>query len=101
MSEKQVEFIGSETVTGRMRVKLDIELPHKDAMAILTVIRDHELAEQKAAEALKRKEEAEARKAEAAARKAAKTEAAKAKRGKTGEAGSTAGSTGASNTKKA
>ena len=82
MTEKTIELSGSETPTGQIHVKLDMILPHKQAMSVLEIVRDHQLAEKRATEAAARKEEAERRKVEAAARKAAKTEAAKAKRGK-------------------
>ncbi len=82
MTDKTIELSGSNTPGGQIHVKLDMVLPHKQAMAVLEIVREHQLAEQKADEAAAKREEAERRKAEAAARKAAKTEAAKAKRGK-------------------
>ena len=81
MSEDVVELIGSETPSGNIRVKLDIELPHEQAMQILSTVHDFKDRKRKEEEAARRKAEAERRKAEAEARKAAKAEAAKAKKG--------------------
>lgn len=86
MSEKTIELSGSDTQTGQLHVKLDMVLPHKQAMAVLEIVREHQFAEKRAAELEAKRAEAELRKAEAAARKAAKAEAVKAKRNKGGSA---------------
>ncbi len=75
-----VELNGSESPNGSIRVKLDIELPHQEAMGILTIIHDYREKKIKAAKAEERKREQERKRAEAAARKAAKAEATKAKK---------------------
>lgn len=80
MSDETVELIGSESPNGRIRVQLDLELPHEQAMQILGIVHDYKAKKLKEEQAAKRREEAERRKAEAAARKAAKAEAAKAKK---------------------
>lgn len=80
MSEDVVELIGNETRGGQIRVRLDLELPHAQAMQILETVHAYKDKERKEREAEERRAEAERRKAEAAARKAAKAEAAKAKK---------------------
>ncbi|WP_421877442.1 hypothetical protein [Pacificispira sp.] len=80
MSDEVIELIGTETPTGSIRVRLDLELPHEQAMQILATVHDYKDRKQKEEEAARRREEAERRKAEAAARKAAKAEAAKVKK---------------------
>jgi len=80
MSEEIVELNGAESPTGRIRVKLDLELPHSEAMAVLAIVHDYKDKAKKQAEAERRRAEADRRKAEAAAKKAAKAEAAKAGR---------------------
>ena len=75
-----VELNGSESPTGSIRVKLDIELPHEAAMGILAIVHDYKDKVLKAAKAEARRTEQERKRAEAEARKAAKAEAAKAKK---------------------
>lgn len=80
MSDEVIELIGTETATGSIRVRLDLELPHEQAMQILATVHDYKDRKLKEEEAARRREEAERRKAEAAARKAVKAEAAKVKK---------------------
>jgi hypothetical protein len=80
MSEDIVELIGNETPAGHIRIRLDLELPHAQAMQILETVHAYKDKARKEEEAAARRAEAERRKAEAAARKAAKAEAAKAKK---------------------
>jgi FKBP-type peptidyl-prolyl cis-trans isomerase len=80
MSDDIVELSGNESANGRIRLKLDIDLPHDEAMAILGIVHDFKDTAKKQAEAERRRAEAERRKAAAAAKKAAKAEAAKAKK---------------------
>jgi hypothetical protein len=80
MSDEIIELNGTGSPVGRIRVRLDIELPHEQAMAILGIVHDHKEEARKAAEAEAKRQAAERRKAEAEARKAAKAEAAKAKK---------------------
>lgn len=75
-----VELVGSDSPNGKIRVKLDIELPHAEAMGILAIVHDHKEKLAKAAQAEERRRDQERKKAEAAARKAAKAEAAKARK---------------------
>lgn len=78
MAENKVELIGSASPTGRIRVSLEMEMPHSAAMALLKIVRDVEAERVKQEEAARRREEARIAKAEEAARKAAAAEAAKA-----------------------
>lgn len=80
MSDDVIELNGSESQTGSIRMKLDIELPHDEAMAVLGIVQDYKAKQKKEAEAAARKAEQERKRAEAEARKAAKAEAAKAKK---------------------
>lgn len=80
MSEEIVELNGSESPSGQIRVRLDLELPHDEAMQILETVHAYKDRKRKEDEAARRKAEAERKKAEAEARKAAKAEAAKAKK---------------------
>ena len=80
MSDDVIELIGNETPTGSIRLRLDLELPHEQALQILQTVHDVKERQKKEAEAARRREEAERRKAEAEAKKAAKAEAEKAKK---------------------
>ncbi|MBP5857375.1 hypothetical protein KAJ83_10175 [Marivibrio halodurans] len=83
MSDDIVELSGNESPPGQIRVKLDLELPHAEAMAVLGIVHDYKDKAKKQAEAERRRAEADRRKAEAAAKKAAQAEAAKAKKAST------------------
>jgi hypothetical protein len=80
MSDEIIELIGTESPNGHIRVRLDLELPHDQAMQILQAVHDYKDNLKKEADAKQRRDEAERRKAETEARKAAKAEAAKAKK---------------------
>lgn len=86
MSDEVIELSGNESATGRIRVRLDIELPHEQAMLILNTVHDYKDRAKREAEAAQRREDAERRKAEAAARKAAKAEASKVRKPAAGKA---------------
>lgn len=79
MSEELIELIGSESENGRMRVRLDIELPHDRAMQILKTVHAHKDQLRKEADRAAAKAAAEAKKAADLAKKSAKAESAKAK----------------------
>lgn len=90
MAEDIIELNGSGSSVGSIRVRLDIELPHDEAMQILQTVQGYKARLLKEQEAAARKADAERRKAEAEARKAAKTEAAKAKKAGAAKADKTA-----------
>lgn len=79
MSEELIELIGSDSANGRIRVRLDIELPHDRAMQILKTVHSHKDQLRKEAEKAAAKAAADAKKAAELAKKSAKAESAKAK----------------------
>ncbi|MDF1749781.1 MAG: hypothetical protein P1V34_13000 [Alphaproteobacteria bacterium] len=85
MSNEIIELIGTESPNGHIRVRLDLELPHEQAMQILQTVHDYKDHQLKEEAAKHRRDEAERRKAEAEARKAAKAEAEKAKKSGAGK----------------
>ncbi len=80
MSNDLIEMIGNDSPAGHIRLRLDLELPHEQAMQILQIVQAFKDRRQKEIKARERQEKAEREKAEAAARKAAKSEAEKAKK---------------------
>ncbi|HAE00298.1 MAG TPA: hypothetical protein DCL95_13490 [Rhodospirillaceae bacterium] len=88
MSDEIIELIGTDSPNGHIRIRIDLELPHDQAMQILQTVHDYKDQKQKEEAARMRRDEAERRKAEAEARKAAKTEAAKAKKSGTAKGSS-------------
>lgn len=78
MTEKIIALIGTESPTGRIRLRLDMDLPHNAAMAILKIVHDVEADRHKAEEAARKRAEAQRAKLEEAERKAAAQESARA-----------------------
>lgn len=84
-----IQLDGSNSPSGSIRVTLDLELPHAEAMTILDVVHAYKEKQRKVAEAAERRRLAEERKAAAAAKKATRSEAQQAK--KSGGASKSAG----------
>ena len=68
MSDEIIELIGSDSPNGHIRIRIDLELPHDQAMQILQTVHDYKDQKQKEEAAKMRRDEAERRKAEAEGR---------------------------------